>query len=71
MLKRSNFYPNGEIIDYRLPQTFQPTKQKQACGNCAFYSGFRRFCAGYKCFGVRDNYICHSYRPRRIKRERF
>ena len=27
--KRSNFYPSGEIIDYKLPQSFQKQHQKR------------------------------------------
>jgi len=27
--KRSNFYPSGEIIDYKLPQSFQKTTSKR------------------------------------------
>ena len=44
MLKRSNFYPNGEVIDYSLPQSFQIAKGKEACGNCGLYSNRRSFC---------------------------
>jgi hypothetical protein len=38
MLKRSNFYPNGEVIDYSLPQSFRKSLTKEACGNCGLYS---------------------------------
>jgi hypothetical protein len=38
MHKRSNFYPNGEIIDYSLPQSFQKSLKAEACGNCGLYS---------------------------------
>jgi hypothetical protein len=38
MLKRSNFYPNGEIIDFFLPQSFRKSLTKEACGNCGLYS---------------------------------
>ena len=34
MNKRSNFYPNGEIIDFRLPQDFRPSSGRGSCGNC-------------------------------------
>jgi hypothetical protein len=44
MLKRSNFYPNGEIIDYSLPQSFKKSLTKEACGNCGLYSNRRSFC---------------------------
>ena len=27
MIKRSNFYPNGEIIDFRLPQDLDNHKE--------------------------------------------
>jgi hypothetical protein len=37
MLKRSNFYPNGEIIDFFLPQSFRKSLTKEACGNCGLY----------------------------------
>ena len=32
--KRSNFYPNGEVIDYSLPQSFKKslTKDKDSLG---------------------------------------
>ena len=29
MLKRSNFYPNGEIIAHNLPQSFQRSLRKK------------------------------------------
>jgi hypothetical protein len=38
MLKRNNFYPNGEVIDYSLPQSFRKSLTKEACGNCGLYS---------------------------------
>ena len=41
--KRSNFYPNGEIIDYSLPQSFQKSLKAEACGNCGLYSNKRSF----------------------------
>ena len=47
MNKRSNFYPNGEIIDYRLPQDFRPSSGKGSCGNCGQYSNKHAFCNVY------------------------
>jgi hypothetical protein len=46
-VKRSNFYPNGEIIDYSLPQSFKKSLTKEACGNCGLYSNRRSFCGSY------------------------
>jgi hypothetical protein len=37
-IKRPNFYPNGEVIDYSLPQSFKKSLKKEACGNCGLYS---------------------------------
>jgi len=53
--KRSNFYPSGEIIDYKLPQSFQKTTSKADCGK-------------WNALAVKDNYICHSWRLRQFKR---
>jgi hypothetical protein len=43
-IKRPNFYPNGEVIDYSLPQSFHKSLKKEACGNCGLYSNRRSFC---------------------------
>jgi len=66
--KRSNFYPNGEIIDYRLPQTFQKTQTKSACSNCAWYSNRRLYCGKHNAPAVKENYICHLWRQRHFLR---
>lgn len=66
--KRSNFYPNGEIIDYSLPQSFQLAKSKEACGNCGLYSNRRSFCGRWGSKGVKDTYVCHEWRKRHFKR---
>lgn len=68
LLKRSNFYPNGEVIDYSLPQSFQISKKKEACGNCGLYSNRRLFCGRWSAKFVKENYICHDYRKRFFKR---
>ena len=67
-MKRQMFYSNGEMIEYRLPQTFQQSKNKSACGNCAWFSNRRGFCNIFKAFGVRDNYVCDKWRLRYFKR---
>ena len=66
--KRSNFYPNGEIIDYSLPQSFQKSLKAEACGNCGLYSNNRQFCGRWGAKFVRDNYVCHEWRQRHFKR---
>lgn len=66
--KRSNFYPNGEIIDYRLPQTFQKTQTRSACGNCYLYSNRRNYCGKWNAPAVKENYICHAWRLRQFNR---
>ena len=66
--KRSNFYPNGEIIDYSLPQSFELSKTKEACGNCGLYSNKWSFCGKYMAKGVKDTYVCESWRKRHFKR---
>ena len=66
--KRSNFYPNGEIIDYSLPQSFELSKTKEACGNCGLYSNKRSFCGRWGSKGVKDTYVCHELRKRFFKR---
>ena len=48
MNKRSNFYPNGEIIDFRIPQDFRPSSGRGSCGNCGQYSNKHAFCNVYK-----------------------
>ena len=67
-IKRSNFYPNGEIIDYSLPQSFKKSLTKEACGNCGLYSNKRSFCGRWGSKAVKDNYICHEWRQRFFKR---
>ena len=52
-MKRPNFYPNGEMIDFRLPQDFRKSVGGKACGNCGQYSNKRSFCNIYKSFGVK------------------
>ena len=66
--KRSNFYPNGEIIDYSLPQSFELSKTKEACGNCGLYSNKRSVCGRWGSKGVKDTYVCHDWRKRFFKR---
>ena len=66
--KRSNFYSNGEIIDYSLPQSFELSKTKEACGNCGLYSNKRSFCGRWGSKGVKDTYTCHDWRKRFFKR---
>jgi len=66
--KRSNFYPNGEIIDYSLPQSFELSKTKEACGNCGLYSNRRSFCGRFGSKAVKDTYVCKEWRVRFFKR---
>ena len=68
MNKRSNFYANGEMIDFRLPQDFRPSKGRGSCGDCGQYSNRRAFCNIYKAFGVKDIYVCIQWRPRHFRR---
>ena len=68
MNKRSNFYPNGEIIDFRLPQDFRPSSGRGSCGNCGQYSNKRSFCNIYKSFGVKDVYVCNQWRQRHFRK---
>ena len=68
MDKRSNFYPNGEIIAYNLPQSFRKSLTKEACGNCGLYSNKRQFCGRWGAKFVRDNYVCNQWRQRHFKR---
>jgi hypothetical protein len=67
-MKRPNFYPNGEVIHYSLPNTYEPSKNKQACGNCAMYSNRRSYCGIWKAMGVKDTYSCHRWRLRYFQR---
>jgi hypothetical protein len=66
MLKRSNFYPNGEIIDFFLPQSFRKSLTKEACGNCGLYSNRRSFCGRWGSKGVKDNYVCHFSMEKKV-----
>ena len=68
MIKRSNFYPNGEIIDFRLPQDFRQSQGRGSCGNCGLYSQKHNYCGVYKTIGVKDTYVCNKWRPRHFKR---
>ena len=68
MIKRSNFYPNGEIIDFRLPQDFKLSQGRGSCGNCGQYSNKRSFCGRWGAKGVKDTYVCHEWRKRFFKR---
>ena len=68
MLKRSNFYENGEIIDYSVPQSFRKSLTKEACGNCGLYSNRRSFCGRFGAKFVKDNYVCTEWRQRYFKR---
>ena len=68
MNKRSNFYANGEIIDFRLPQDFRPSKGRCSWGDYGQYSIRRPFCNIYKAFGVKDIYVCNQWRPRHFRR---
>ena len=68
MIKRQAFYPNGEMIDFRLPTTFAKSLTKKACGNCAMYSNRRSFCGIFKAYGVKDTYFCHKWRLRYFQR---
>ena len=67
-MKRSNFYSNGEMIDFRLPQDFRKSVGKEACGNCGMFSNRRSFCNVYKAFHVKDIYVCNKWRQRHFKR---
>ena len=68
MIKRSNFYGNGEIIPYQMPQDFRPAQGREACGNCGMYSNRRSFCGVFQAPGVKDNYICGKWRERHFIR---
>ena len=56
MTKLSNFYSNGEMIDFRLPQDFRPSSARGSCGNCGQFSNKRSFFNIYKIFFVKDVY---------------
>ena len=66
--KRPNFYPNGEVIDYSLPQSFRKSLSKEACGSCGLFSERRSFCGRWGAKAVKDTYTCHDWRPRFFKR---
>ena len=69
MLKRSNFYPNGEFIPYQMPQDFRKSFGRGSCGNCGMYSHRGGgFCGIYRTRGVKDTYFCNKWRPRHFKR---
>jgi hypothetical protein len=57
--KRSNFYPNGEIIDYSLPQSFQLSKTKEACGNCGLFK-ILMFATNGEKGSLKDNFMIFS-----------
>jgi|TARA_R100000426_G_scaffold2229_2_gene3664 hypothetical protein len=67
-MKRSNFYSNGEMIDFRLPQDFRKSQGREACGNCGMYSNRRSFCNIHKAFHVKDVYVCNQWRERHFQR---
>ena len=67
-MKRSNFYPNGEMIDFRLPQDFRKSVGAEASGNCGQYSNKRSCCNVFKSFGVKDIYVCNQWRRRFFNR---
>ena len=70
-IKRSNFYPNGEIIDYSLPQMpqdYRPSTGRGSCGSCGLFSQKRYFCGLWRTRGVRDTYVCNKWRQRHFKR---
>ena len=60
-MARSNFYPNGHFVPYQLPQSYERSKTKQACGNCGLYSNRRSFCGKWRTDHVRDIYTCHEW----------
>jgi len=64
MNKRSTFYPDGKMIPIRMPNHFEKSTTKSACGNCGMYSNRRSFCGVWKTDQVKDNYICLSWRER-------
>ena len=68
IVKRPNFYGNGEAIPYQMPNDFRKSTGKEACGNCGMYSNRRSYCGVYVTPGVKDNYICNKWRPRFFKR---
>tara|TARA_R110000796_G_scaffold46700_1_gene112938 strand:- start:1014 stop:1220 length:207 start_codon:yes stop_codon:yes gene_type:complete len=68
MTKRNIFYPDGTMIPIRMPDHFEKSTSKSACGNCGMYSNRRSFCGIYKTAGVKDTYICWKWRERHFKR---
>jgi len=66
--KRPNFYPDGVVIDYKLPQSFTKALKGASCGDCGLYSNKRSFCGRWGAKAVKDNYICHEWRKRFFKR---
>ena len=68
MQKRPNFYGDGTFIPYQMPNDFQKSTKKEACGNCGLYSNRRQFCGKFTTVGVKDNYICNQWRQRYFKR---
>ena len=67
-MKRSNFYPNGAMIDFRLPQDFRKSVGAEACGNCGQYSNKRSFCNVFKSFVVNYIYVCNQWLRRFFNR---
>ena len=62
--KRNNFYPNGKMIDFRLPQDFRQSQGRGgSCRNCGQYSNKRSFCNIYKSFGAKDVTLVIKWRP--------
>ena len=69
MDKRSNFYPNGEMIPYQMPQDFRPSQGRGSCGNCGMFSHRGGgFCGVWRSRGVKDTYVCNKWRERHFKR---
>jgi len=67
-MARPNFYPNGMVIPYQMPQSYMRSTTKESCGNCGLYSNRREFCGKWRTPYVRDTYTCHEWRQRFIKR---
>ena len=68
MLKRSNFYPNGEIIAHNLPQSFQRSLRKENCSGVDSTVTIDNSVDVWGAKFVRENYICHEWRKRFFKR---
>ena len=63
------FYPNGEFIPYQMPDHFrQAQRGSGSCGDCGMYSNKNQFCGIYRTRGVRDTYVCNSWRKRHFQR---